>query len=297
MNMQRVKNVVILMLAALNLVLGGLIIDRSNRYTLSEKQRTAIHSILSQNYIGLYTTLPTDFAPRKMLSIRPYVFDEAEMQAYFFPQEGDVPRREEDPNGRLVGLIGETAELYLEMGRLTYLDAEGFLPRGYTDMPQTSGDVQKMVDALVEEFATAQMKFTLDNQAAYAADGYVVYEYRGTYRGQILYSSFIKCKVTEAGITELRCSFGIPEGYTGEARDIYSCDEALLSLLGELKSIYGSMESEVIRISRIDMVYYLEESPQNNLSTLRAVPYYRIYIRTAPESPFLINAYNNNVLR
>ena len=293
MNTQRVKTLVICMLLAVNVVLGALIFDNENRYKLSNKQETAIRAILTQNGIGLYALLPADYAPKRMLLLQPYTFNEEKLTNLLFP-EGDA-RRTESIDGKPVYVSGET-ELYMDGGRLLYVNPDGFIPAGQGLSSHT--DARKLCDAVVAELSSPQIKFTADDKPiVYREDNYTIYEYRGRYRDYTLHTNYIKFRVTNAGITELLCSFTTPDGFTGEARDMYSCDEALLSLLGELKSIYGNMESEVIVITRVDVVYYLEESSQGSQNVLKAVPYYRIYTRMSPETPFLINAYNNNMLR
>jgi len=292
-NMQRVKTVVIFLLVIINIALAALLVDNSSRYKLSERQKAAISTILSQNNVGLYTLVPTDFRPMRMLLLQPYAFEEEALRGLFFGAE--EPERAEEQSERRVSLTQANAELYLEPSRLIYQNPDGYLPPGYAAMPATPGDIQRMLDSLVEKLAPKQLTLVLDKYMAYGEEQ--VYEYRASYRGHVLYTSYVKCKVTAAGVTELRSSLSIPDGYTGEERDIFSCDEALLSLLGELKSIYGNMESEVTMLTGIDMVYYLEEAAQSGQSEMKAVPYYRIYTRTSPELPFLINAYNNKVLR
>jgi len=294
MSMQRVKNLVIILLLAVNIVLGVLILDNENRYKLTNRQDSAIRTILTQNSIGLYTLLPTDFKPKRMLLLQPYTFDESKLTALLFP--GSDVQKTDGIDGEPVYIYGD-AELHVyPSGRLVYLNPDGLIPTGQSK--SVHSDARKMCDALVSKLSTPQIKFSLDEPPiVYREDGYTVYEYRGRYKEYMLYTNYIKFRVTDAGITELSCAFTIPDSFTGEARDIYSCDEALLSLLGELKSIYGNMDSEVIMINRVDVVYYLEGSSQRNENTLKAVPYYRIYTRMSPETPFLINAYNNNVLR
>ena len=296
MNTQRVKNVVILLLVVVNIALGILIIDNENKYKLSDRQEKAIRSVLTQNSIGLYTILPTEFKPKKMLLLQPYTFDESKLTALFFPDAEGLVRTEEPTEWR-VDYVLDAVELHVEPGRFWYQNAMGFVPPDTKYLP-AQGSAQDMCDAMVKRLATSQIQFALNGlPISYHEEGYTVYDYRGQYRGETLYTNSIKFVVTDAGITEIRCSFSTPDGFTGEARDIYSCDEALLSLLAGLKSIYGDMESEVIVLSRIDMVYYLEDASQNSQNALKAVPCYRIYTRLSPESPFLVNAYNNNLLR
>jgi len=291
MNTLRVKNLVIIMLLVVNVVLGALILDNENRYKLSNKQETAIRTILSQNSIGLYTLLPTDYTPKRMLQLQPYTFDEEMLVQLLFQENAAVSKLDGTESSYTSG----DTTLYVNGGHLVYVNPDGFIPAGQNQTPHS--DARKLCDALVGTLSTSQIKFVMNEPTPVSNDGATVYEYRGRYNDWTLYSNYIKIRVTDAGITELSCYFTTPEGFTGEARDMYSCDEALLSLLGELKSIYGNMDSEIIVITRMDVVYHLESAAQGNQNALKAVPYYRIYTRMSPETPFLINAYNNNMLR
>jgi len=299
MNTQRVKNLVMILLLALNVVLGALMIDNANRYKMSDQQEKAIRSLLTQNSIGLYAILPTEFRPRKMLMLQPYTFDEGKLTALLFTaEEAAEAQRTAVPEARRVDYALDAIELHVEPGRFWYRNPAGFVPSGSSGRPAAHNNAQSMCDEIVALLATPQIQFAMDSPPiVYAEEGYTVYDYRGRYRGETLYTNSIKFTVSDAGITELRAYFSTPDGFVGEERDIYSCDEALLSLLVGLKSIYGDMTSEVIVLNRIDMVYYLEESSQSSQNVLRAVPYYRIYTRLSPETPFLVNAYNNNLLR
>jgi len=295
MNTARVKNLIIVLLIVVNLALGVLIINQESRYQMSGEQEEAIQSILSKNFIGVYALIPREFRPMKTLQMQLYEFDEEALVRVAMPDapSGEITRVEVTAGRSVVQYSHEGVDLLVEPGRFVYMSQSGYATPAFLRNPAGQAEMRALCDSFISQFATPQMAFTYDNTVVYREDGYTMIEYRGTYKGQILYTNYVRCKVTADGITELRCAFSTPDGFVGAARDIYACDEALLSLLGTLKSIYGdSGKDAMIIIRKIDKVYYLEDS-----GAMKAVPYYRVYTDGAIEVPFFINAYNNTVLR
>jgi hypothetical protein len=116
--------------------------------------------------------------------------------------------------------------------------------------------------------------------------------YRELYREHLVYSNFIDFWVTENGITRVEMQYGEVTDYAGPSLEICSTDEALLTFIQRVRSIWPERP---IEITRMDLVYYQEEIRARENAALRASPYYRIFIEDN-EVPFMINAYTNTFI-
>jgi hypothetical protein len=98
--------------------------------------------------------------------------------------------------------------------------------------------------------------------------------------------------VTVDGITQIDMQYGKVIEMSGIPGEICSPDEALLTFIQRVRSIWPELP---LLITHMDLVYYQEEIRSRALDrgvTLHALPIYRIFIEDS-EIPFKINAYTN----
>ncbi|MCL2235053.1 MAG: hypothetical protein FWB98_01265, partial [Defluviitaleaceae bacterium] len=111
------------------------------------------------------------------------------------------------------------------------------------------------------------------------------------YRGYILHSNQLRVRVTDLGIVSAFFSrMEVVDGFVGYARPIFSPDEALLSLLNFIRTVYG-IYSE-IEITNMQLVYTMGPGG-------RGVPAYFFTVTKGREGwayHYVINAYTNTIL-
>jgi hypothetical protein len=288
MNMKKVRNLIIVFLAILNLVLLAFNWERSNRYKITAEQETAIVEVLKQNNIMLYTYMVDEFYPLSQIEMKAYTYDPFAISALFFDTQ---PTWTSDPGD-------DKSVMEQDDKRLTiYLqDRSGFLfenPNGTGAMILNRESAENACKDLLERINTPTLNLTLDKIIPNEAEGYYTVEYRSNFEDHVIESSVARFRVSENGVVQLRGIFFEPEGYTEDVREIRSADEALYALAQELKNMYSA--TDAIKINQMDVVYGTENTVVDANTTVNAEPFYRVYISNRPEQPFLINAYTNIV--
>ncbi len=279
MNIQRLKNFVIVALLLLNIVLLGLNYEQSNKYRLTDDKESNIKTLLSNNRIYLYEALTRDFSPKYRLNLLPFTYDENALCELFFGNT-DIKKTVE-PNR--VTYRHNNATLTFTGGFAVYDDPEP------SDGANTNATRQQRCEELLTSFEEMTSSAEFERDQSFTDEEYQIIEYRSRYDGMTIYSNYIRFAFTEGGLSQVRFQYAEPLSYTGEKKEIYSADEALLTLMYEIKNIYGDTPAFV---REMELVYTAETTGSADQTT--ASPYYRIYIKEQNE-PFLINAFFNQV--
>lgn len=288
MNIGRVKNLVIVFFVILNITLLALNWDRENRYKITSEQEAAIVKVLMQNNIGLYTYIVKDFHPLRQIEMTAYVYDSLKMIRVLFD---GLPTRTPESGKTTWELDGKTLIIYNK-------DRNGFLfenPQGTGKIELSKESAQEVCDKLLEKLDDKSLNLKLD-YISNEKDGYYILEYRSVFNQNTIYSSTARFKVTKNGIVQFRGTYFQSERFTDNTREIYSADEALYSLMQELRNVYENT-GELIQINHMDVVYRAEDNNADVKTILKADPYYRVYISARPDQPYLINAYTNVVVK
>ena len=280
MRSEGAKNIMILMLIVINLTLSGFSLWNSKENSLSQAHVDSIFSVLSKNNISMYTELPRNFKPMKAMKLEPWRFSEEEIFDIFFEGESRIVMSSDDSTDFYT--LGYTTLKFEKSENMFYYDA-----------PIVVDDIDAFCDGFTSRINLKGSKLVLDN----VSEGGKLVEYRVVYKEFIIYDSFIRLEFSESGLVKIRLSMFTPTGFDGDARSIYSADEALFNLMFRLKS--DSIDDETIKIVKMDVVYCLDETGEEMAQT--ATPYYRLYIlygnREIQNEPYLVNIYNNNIKR
>ena len=284
MNIGKLKNLMILFLAVLNAALLALNIAESRKYLLSVRQETAIRSLLSQNGIGLHKPPIKDFSPKSNLSVTVLSVPEDELLRIFF-EGGEDPVRTVENNETAFNFGGKN--LYVNHGYVFYEDLDaGRL--GYYNM--TADEKMELCEAYAVEIGKLHKSMNFELDRTYEDEDEYVIEFRGEADGYVVYSNFIRFHFFDEDVFQIDFSFAEVNGFAREKKDIFAADEILLTLMYELKNIYGDYPVEILDM---DIVYRLMNSGGLG-EAQNATPYYRVYIKEQPE-PFLIDAYLNRL--
>ena len=242
------------MLIALNIILAGLIYRESRKNVINSEQKSTIISALKKNSIHLSCPLPLSYKPLRNMTVKPYIFSEDEIAALF-------------PNG----------DLTVDYNTNTYYY------NGTNDNPDISGVCENFINSL-------PFHIKLIKTRTYNNDNINEFEYRGIYKGAIIYSSYICFTFIENGAMLIQCSLMADPKFDVVKRPIAPADEVLFRLMFNIKGDYD----DEITISQIDIVYNVTKKDAPLESTLSLSPFYRVYINEELKyDPYLINAYTN----
>jgi hypothetical protein len=178
----------------------------------------------------------------------------------------------------------ETLRINNQTGKIIYINEKGLYPLdGWS-----KEEAQKSADHFVRQIGYNFPKMKMD--AIREDKEHFLLEYHEVYKGQVLFNSYIKLKLTPKGIIEARVYRSKPQYFADHPREICSGDEALFTFVHAMKAkgVRGP-----IKIESMDLGYDLEEAEKLYVGG-KAVPHYRVIV-TGEEKPYLINAYTNEM--
>jgi hypothetical protein len=266
----------------LNVFLAFFLYREQRRHTITAEQDQAIFTVFRQNRISGYSRLIRHYRPMRPLAVSGFDYDMDFLLDIFFPGEPEHIKNPLNPNW----------EMY------TYGDIWMVISNGYISYDNPSGLkggsevlTRETAAALCDDFVSVYFPNYRQDYALTESKGIRLF-YRELYRDYIIHSNFIEFLVTDAGITQVDMQYGTVIELSGLPREIYSPDEALLTFIQRVRSIWLD---KPLLITHMDLVYYQEEIRSRALDrgvTLHATPIYRIFIEDS-EVPFKIDAYTN----
>lgn len=278
MEWQKAKKFVIVLLVILNAVLAVLNFQQNRESAMTASQEKAIFEVLSKNGITMYTDLITETAPMSRLACRVPTYTKEDLERAFF----DGEKTTVVPSQTTTVYRTNTAELTVEGagGTLVYPRVE----RGKGQLSR--GDALKMAEGFMEQMEKTFGEFISYDMAETDA-GYSVMFYE-KYDDVIVFSNYFQVFVSQAGVYQIQFLYCPVVGYTGEKKDIFYGDEALLTFMRELRE---NQPEGAVTVNRMELGYDLsDKESQTTEGTLYAVPCYRIYLVEQAE-PYVINAY------
>ena len=118
MNWKQAKRIIIVMLAALNIVL--FVVNRyyNNDYRLTQDEENAAYRILAENGIGIYTNFITEYKPMRQLDVTVSDPDIDELKSIFFDADDAV-----DVTADIEKTVmrSYSAELTVENSKISYV--------------------------------------------------------------------------------------------------------------------------------------------------------------------------------
>ena len=280
------KKFVIILLLILNICLFGLNYHQKREDAMSASQERAIFEVLSQNGITMYTNLITEYAPMRRLSVTVPSYTKEELENIFFHGEKTtvVPGSK-----NTVYQLGDT-RLILDgqKGSLIFEDTKKENPSA---APMTGKDALDLAQAYMNDIQPYFPDFTPSGTTE-AENGFYV-EFHGNYRKQPVFSNCFRFFVADHAIQSIDFTYCKIGGYTGEKKDIFYSDEALLTFMRELNP---KQNVDEITVHRMELGYDLLEQgefPENG--TFNLVPCYRIYTMEQ-NTPYIVNAYTCQIV-
>lgn len=281
------KKFVIILLVILNICLFGLNYRQKREDIMTASQERAIFEVLSQNGITMYTNLITEYEPMRRLSVTVPSYTKEELENIFF-------------HGKKTTVVpGNKNTIYtLEDTQLILDGQKGTLTFGDTNKesdkkePMTSKEATEIAQSYMDEIQTYFPDFTPSGTTE-TEDGFLV-EFYGNYRKQPVFSNCFRFFLSNHTITRIEFTYCRIGGYSGEKKDIFYSDEALLTFMRELNP---KQNTDEITVNRIELGYDLLEQgefPENGKFNL--IPCYHIYTMEQ-NAPYIINAYTCQIVK
>lgn len=285
MNMNRLVSILIVVFLILNGVLYmRLNQENANIYSLSAESYTQLTEILEQNDIILYAPLPKNYPRAKLVILSPL-------------------NKEDDIND--VMLTGESMPLSIsgdnqihqtENEKLTYDHGEDKGMIYYA----SSNPTYKPKDYSLASYRAVADQFVLDitlNNEAFEwsdtreGEGFKVYYYNERFQQELLFCNEVLVKIEDrVGITEARTIRYVPYAFEEAEYALHSVDEALYRFM-----FYIRERSDVsLRITSVDIGYFLGPDDTNDLVSLSLEPHYRIKLGSG--KVYYVNAYTNDIV-
>jgi len=286
MNSERIKKIFIYMLIAINVCLFYLNYQNRQKYTLSSAGEKAVYQVLSSNGIGMYTNIIRHSYPMRRLSVSIPSFDNDALKKRFFDTDEEVKISLEFDKTML---MSEKKNITLQSNSLSYSCPEGSgkISGFGRDTARKAADefIQKLILSGNNEVSLE--KVTSDNNV-------YTFVYSESYKKDKLFCSNKTVTVSESGVIKADAKYYTAMGLWGSKQNICSCDEALLTMLHEVKK--QNIDISGMYVENIELGYDFEHSLESaDISGIRLVPCYRIYL-SGMEAPVIINAYTNTVI-
>jgi hypothetical protein len=284
MDTYKAKNITIAFLLLLNAVLliCNMLFTDTDAYRMTTEAAGNIMQVLAMNNISITAKIDRDFSPKGRLETQSFAYDGDQLVGIFMrsPEQAEL---NVENNRHLYR--SETESLSITGGYVVYRNRDavfGIPERSFAD--GLCRELAKKISGIYGDFAP-----DMPQGEPYETDEGLVYEYRQTYRGYVINSTFLIVTVAENGISRVEFMCARVLGPFRDTRSIYAPDEVLLTAMHEIKNIYGDRE---VAVEGMDLAYHQFGGDASGPSY--AVPVYRIYISQSTEA-ILVGAYTNTV--
>lgn len=287
MDWNRVKNIFIYILIIINIGLFAINYKEGQKYTVTSEQEKAVYELLSSNKIGIYTSIIKKFSPMRQLSVTTPSFDNDKIRNMFFDQNEEIK------------ITVDFDQTVFKSDTKTVTLSDNVL---VFDCPGGTGKIDNFSKKNAAEYASDFIEgISFDSgdrnieleRVSEQENGYNI-EFNEIYGDNKIFCSSREVSITSEGVTFMRAEFYNIEGYTGDKREICSCDEALLTMLYSIKNS-GKEIPQGAYVEKIELGYDLQtQSDVSQINSLKLVPCYRIFV-SGFDRPFIINAYTNNI--
>lgn len=283
MDWEKTKRIFIYLLIWLNIGLFAANHFNGHDYKITNERESAIYKVLEKNGVGLYTEIIKEAPPMRELAISVNALEIDDFREIFFKGENPKITLEFDKTI----LASNTKSLIVQDNSITYLN-----PNGNGKIENFGKETAMAAAEDFLELLNIDGRSSLKLESAIPDNGAYVFEYMESFRGYKIFSSLKKITVSENGVTMASASYYTAQEFTGEKREIYSCDEILLTFLEEIRK---SSPHDSVYIEKIELGYDFKNAKDiDDGSRLRLVPCYRIFVAGSPDA-YTINAYTNEL--
>jgi len=285
MDWEKVKRIFIFLLIGLNIGLFGANYITNRQYVITSAREKAIYEVLGKNGIGMYTELIKKTMPMRQLSVYIASLETESFKTMCFNQDENIQiKRDFDKTI----FASNTKSLIVQDNSIVFLNPSG---SGAIDKFTKETALAAADDFIKDVGMDSSQNIKLES-VDYDDEKYI-FEYNERYKDYKLFSNAKRITVSEKGVIMARAAYYTVQNFVGESREICSCDEVLLTFLGEIKK---EGKAEGVYIEKIELGYDFQDSGDiADGSKLRLIPCYRIYISGSSEA-YLINAYTNEIM-
>ncbi len=285
MNTNRLLTILIVVFMILNGVLYMMLTQEdANIYSLSEESYNQLTDILEQNDIIMYAPLPKNYPRAKIVILAPVNNEDAISNVMF----------SSDPLPLAISGDSQIHQTANEKLTFDHGKENGLIYYAATN------PVYKPSDYSTAAYRAVSDKFVLDitlNNEAFEwsdtreGEGFKVYYYNERFQEELLFCNEVLVKIEDRlGITEARTIRYEPYAFEETEYALHSVDEVLYRFM-----FYIRDRTDVsLRITAVDIGYYLGPDDTNDLVSLSIEPYYRIKLGSGKS--YYVNAYTNEVV-
>jgi len=294
MDTERIKNILIALLSVATLVLSGLIFMTESRYTLSAAQEAAIISILQRDDIHFHGEVVRDFRPMRKMEMHRYDYDLDGLASRFFGDKVFVVDADFEDHVVYRTMDGNKVMAYSAWTNIVSFE----IFDGITNEIFSAAPGARAAELLATEYIESIMGMPNDmllHSTILNRQGHWVVNFFSSYRGHMLHNDHIRVHVTENGIIFITYSrvCAYHRGLIGEARSIFSGDEALMALMNYMRhgTGYGAGVQGRIMINDMRLSYFLTEEGGQSVG----IPVYvfSVYVEGGLRFNYIFNAFTN----
>ncbi len=295
LNWNKVLNVFIIIFLGFNLLL---FMNQKNyeseRYVMSDSRVRQMERVLNERGIGIYTYIP-GYYPQTQLRLESPTLDKDNIIQRVL---GEVYESRLDNDYFAERIFNEDQELTFYMGEqkgmMYYKLKDG--AKAYAPEDLTDASIRKVILQFSEDLFGEETNMQPTYWKEVDGEGYRI-ELNESYKGNLIFQSYIKLYITMNGIEEALAIRYKPIEFSGDKQNVYPFDEVIYNLMYYLEEEYS--ESQIEQSGRrtiryIDVGYYVVDEGARNL-TFRADPYYRVIFEDG--DVYYINAYSNVIYK
>ncbi|MDL2248550.1 hypothetical protein LJB89_02520, partial [Tyzzerella sp. OttesenSCG-928-J15] len=254
MEWNRAKDIIIVFLVLLNIMLGSLLGINSQKYKLSIEQEKNIVEVLASNNIGLYCKIINKYEPMKMLELTPSEFDELKMIEAFLGNSNAILSLESEGIKRYDDYSGNSV-MFIE-NKVSFESNE----RDENFIFNTD-NAKKICTEYLNKMGDMGKGFELD-LGPYNRGEEILLEYRQSINDIVIYDNYFLFAIDEYGLRRVEYSNSLPVGYSANAKEICSSDEALFSFLAAMKRESSDKPQRIVE--KMDLVYFIDPLEQES---------------------------------
>lgn len=290
MRWDKALNLLISIFLCVNIALAWINYEKLVKtYEVSDGRIKTIVSILDKENIKIEGKLPTVFSPKSSIWIEPIEITSSMRDSLVecvLGKERDLITITKDNqdvkygrNALVYGKGEEELRFYKES--IIYTNKSLAQQRGKLTEKEAFKYAKKFIERLNLEEYLKDAKI----EAISESYGWDV-TYYGVYKGLPVFDSFVKVKVSEAGVFEAEVKCIDITDKVGRLKPLYPIDDVLFGLQ-ELK-----LEQDQIVVESVELGYRLDHTEGMHILAEEAVPMYKIQIRGLA-TPIFVNAYTN----
>ena len=290
MRWDRALNLLIGIFLCVNLALAWINYEKFIKtYEVSDERIKTIVSILDKENIKIEGKLPTVFSPKSSIWIEP-------IEITSTIRDGLVERILGEERS-LITITKDGEDVQYGRNALVYSKGEEELRFYKENILYLNKAIEKEKGKLTEKEALKYTKKFVErlNLEEYLKDakievisesyGWDVTYYK-VYKGLPVFDSFVKVKVSEAGVFEAEIKCIVITDKVGRLKPLYPIDDVLFGLQ-ELK-----LEQSQKVVESVELGYRLDHTEGMHILAEEAVPMYKIQIKGLA-TPIFVNAYTN----